>query len=239
MTKYSVCVLALSIDDFYLPRAAQASLAASHPDNKLLQYRGAPGTHDLNLLSSILRSIMHREETRIPRYDKSAFGRLGDRMPPEDWRLANSSNPSSDRVQIILIEGWCMGFAALTNGKVEAKWKGQSRTLQQHKLKHLLYVNERLRAYDSITNSLDAFVHLDAEEVSWVYEWRLQQERVLRANTGSGMDDNKVEAFVDGYYPAYELYYERIWNSALKNDKGLNLKAILGKDRNLKSVVQF
>lgn len=33
----------VSIDDFYLAHADQLALAAAHPDNALVQYRGEPG----------------------------------------------------------------------------------------------------------------------------------------------------------------------------------------------------
>jgi D-glycerate 3-kinase len=36
--------LVLSIDDFYLTREEQVKLAKEHEDNKLVQYRGEPGT---------------------------------------------------------------------------------------------------------------------------------------------------------------------------------------------------
>jgi D-glycerate 3-kinase len=35
--------LVVSIDDFYLTHADQLALAAAHPDNALVQYRGEPG----------------------------------------------------------------------------------------------------------------------------------------------------------------------------------------------------
>lgn len=35
--------LVVSIDDFYLTHADQLALAAAHPDNALVQYRGQPG----------------------------------------------------------------------------------------------------------------------------------------------------------------------------------------------------
>jgi D-glycerate 3-kinase len=35
--------LVVSIDDFYLTHADQLTLAAAHPDNALVQYRGEPG----------------------------------------------------------------------------------------------------------------------------------------------------------------------------------------------------
>ena len=39
----------LSIDDFYLTNKEQQALANKHPDNRLLQYRGNAGTHDVAL----------------------------------------------------------------------------------------------------------------------------------------------------------------------------------------------
>lgn len=36
--------LVVSIDDFYLRHEDQLALAAAHPDNALVQYRGEPGT---------------------------------------------------------------------------------------------------------------------------------------------------------------------------------------------------
>lgn len=39
----------LSIDDFYLTRAEQQALAARHAGNRLLEYRGNAGTHDVEL----------------------------------------------------------------------------------------------------------------------------------------------------------------------------------------------
>jgi len=35
--------LVVSVDDFYLTHADQLALAAAHPDNALVQYRGEPG----------------------------------------------------------------------------------------------------------------------------------------------------------------------------------------------------
>ena len=38
----------------------------------------------------------------------------------------------------------------------------------------------------------------DAEETRYVYEWRLEQEAMLRSTTGTGMTDEEVLRFVDG-----------------------------------------
>jgi hypothetical protein len=44
---------------------------------------------------------------------------------------------------------------------------------------------------------LDALIHLDAEELDYVYEWRLEQEHELIKEKGTGMSDEAVRRFVD------------------------------------------
>lgn len=39
----------LSIDDFYLTRGEQQALAERHPGNRLVEFRGNAGTHDVAL----------------------------------------------------------------------------------------------------------------------------------------------------------------------------------------------
>ena len=46
-------------------------------------------------------------EVRIPRYDKSARGGRGDRAPEEEWEVVSA------RPEIVLLEGWMLGFEAL------------------------------------------------------------------------------------------------------------------------------
>src|SRR5262245_41237600 len=47
----------ISIDDFYLTRSEQISLAREYPDNPYLQQRGYPGTHDVGLGVSVLAAL--------------------------------------------------------------------------------------------------------------------------------------------------------------------------------------
>lgn len=49
----------VSIDDFYVRGSQQEELAAKHPDNGLLQFRGNPGTHDLDLAETTLGTHTH------------------------------------------------------------------------------------------------------------------------------------------------------------------------------------
>lgn len=44
----------------------------------------------------------------------------------------------------------------------------------------------------------DGGVTSDAEDPLYVYDWRLEPERAMRAEKGTGMSDEKVREFVDG-----------------------------------------
>jgi D-glycerate 3-kinase len=227
--------IVVSIDDFYLTHADQLALAARHPDNALVQVRGEPGTHDLGLLRGFFDALLSGAPCRVPAYDKAAFDGLGDRTPESSWTPLNG--PGQTPVQVVIFEGWCVGFRALEEREVEAKWRGESRTLHGHKLEHLLFVNECLRGYDAVTDLFDAFIHIDAEDTEYVYEWRLEQERELRRERGVGMSDEQVVKFVDAYYPAYELFSDGVRRGIFPDRKGCQLRLVVGKDRGVKETI--
>lgn len=235
--------LTFSIDDLYLPRHAQASLAESHPDIPLIQHRGQPSTHDVPLALSLFHSLKIREQNiHIPSYDKSAYIGKGDRVDESKWNVVNE--PGEAPIDVVVFEGWCVGFGPLTDTEVEQKWrhavetntqllnsgKPPSGRLGNNSLESALFVNNALRSYDEITNYLDAFIFLDAEETKYVYDWRLEQEKKMRDEKGSGMTDEQVEEFVDGYYPAYELFTERL-RRGIFQETGRQLRLEIGRDR--------
>ncbi|KAK3939817.1 P-loop containing nucleoside triphosphate hydrolase protein [Diplogelasinospora grovesii] len=225
--------LVISIDDFYLTHADQLDLAAKHPDNQLVQHRGEPGTHDIPLLHSFFTSLLSNSlPLPVPQYDKSAFSGLGDRSLQSQWPVLTSP------IKVVILEGWCVGFRALPDPSlIHSKWSDpSSRTLHKHTLDHLLFINSQLRRYDCITNLLDAFIHIDAENTEYVYDWRLQQERQLRQEKGAGaaMTDDQVVKFVDAYYPAYELFSDTVRSGIFGPDKsGRQLRLVVGKDRSV------
>lgn len=219
----------VSIDDFYLRHQDQLDLAAAHPDNALVQCRGEPGTHDTALMRDVFTSLVNAQPTLIPQYDKSAFNGLGDRSPKSDWIPVNQ--PGQPTVQVVLLEGWSVGFRSVSREVVEAKWRAPSRTLHSHKLEDLFFVNEQLKGYDIVTDLFDAFIHIDAENTEYVYDWRLQQEQQLRQEKGSGMTDEQVVKFVDAYYPAYELFSDAVRNGIFVDRKGSQLQLTVGRNR--------
>jgi len=208
----SLRVVAFSIDDIYLGYSDLVALGRANPDNQLLQHRGEPGTHDVELGVETLKSLIRGGRTAIPSYDKSKFDGCGDRVPKSEWRTVEGP------FDIILFEGWCVGFESISNEKVREKWE-QSAGLQRHALEHLEFVNEKLQAYSQLWDLFDALVWLNAEDIDFVYAWRLQQEHAMRAALGKGMTDSQVKRFVDGYMPAYELYIDGLMRGDLFRGK--------------------
>ncbi|OAA81375.1 Signal recognition particle, SRP54 subunit, GTPase [Akanthomyces lecanii RCEF 1005] len=229
-----------SIDDFYLNHGDQTALATQHPDNALVQHRGEPGTHDVALAIQVFTQLMQGQPTKLPQYDKAAFQGQGDRLPESAWLPVNQ--PGQPRIDVLMLEGWSVGFRPLSDGEVERRWKASSRTLQSHKLEHLFFVNQNLRAYDALTNLFDIFIQIDAEDTQYVYIWRAEQEdhlRLIKGDPSAGMTKDQVIQFVDGYYPAYELYTDGVRSGIFSGRPGCQLRMVVGRDRCVKQVVRI
>ncbi|KAF2157502.1 putative uridine/cytidine kinase [Myriangium duriaei CBS 260.36] len=245
---YILPTAVLSIDDLYLPHEDQIKLAQSHPQNPLVQHRGQPSTHDVRLGVDLFTALGNKDlNVKIPSYDKSAFHGQGDRCKQSEWRVVNA--PNSAPIEVVIFEGWCVGFRPLNDADLEQAWidaknekaslgalyRGQLGSL---KLSDIQLVNDALKQYDRLTDRLDALVHIDAEDTRYVYRWRQQQEAALRAERGTGMTEEQVNHFVDGYYPAYELYSTTLRKGVFE-EHGKQLRLVVGSDRRVISVHQM
>jgi D-glycerate 3-kinase len=195
------------------------------------------------LARKIVNALRNGTPTKIPQYDKSRFNGQGDRVPSSQWEEVNQ--PGQAKIQVVIFEGWCVGFRALPAEEVERK-QAESKsdpnsTLWKNRLEDLQFVNEKLRDYDVMTDVFDAFMHIDAEETMYVYEWRLEQEVALRKEKGTGMTDEQVKKFVDGYYPAYELFTDSLRKGIFKgpDSQGKQLRLVVGRDRKVKEVIKI
>ncbi|CAI7660168.1 unnamed protein product [Penicillium glandicola] len=254
---YSLSVVTLSLDDIYLDHADQVALAQAHPSNPLLQHRGQPSTHDLVLGEEVFASLAAECPTAIPQYDKSAFEGQGDRVPKSQWRVVNEEGQK--KVKVVIFEGWCVGFRAWDDQTLRAKWEAAVRQkeageyygrLGHVKFEDVKAVNDALKRYDVLTDKLDALIHIDAENPRFVYEWRQEQERTLRAAKGTGMTEEQVNHFVDGYYPSYELFTEILREGAFKPTprnpsasssdwQGRQLCLVVNRDRRVQEVIKI
>lgn len=84
----------------------------------------------------------------------------------------------------------------------------------------------------------DFFIHIDTDDLRNVYDWRLQQEHKMIESKGSGMTDEQVMAFVDGYMPTYEIYLERLREGLFK-DKGQMVRVVLDQNRDITKVEEL
>jgi D-glycerate 3-kinase len=223
LTREGLNVVVMSLDDFYLTRSDQ--LKRAEGGNSLLQHRGLPGTHDLAVLNETLAKLAQQQPIAIVQYDKSQFSGEGDRMKESDFLKVK---PPYD---IVLLEGWCVGFQHLDLHTLQQVWKENTKTLKSHKLQFVEEVNNELMQYDAVWPTFHGFIHLDAQDIDFVYKWRLEQEHAMIAVKGSGMTDQQVRQFVDGYMPAYELYLEKLrtsyWAPTLRLQLGSERQVIV------------
>lgn len=201
--------------------------------------RPETGTHDLFLATNVFEHLRKNEVFRAPSYDKSAFSGAGDRRP---YLQGEKLNTSGHLIKVIILEGWMVGFKALTDEEVKAKWeeakKDERSTLGKNKLEDLLFINNKLREYECLWEQLEYIIHLDASSLSYVYAWRLEAERALRAEKGdsNAMSDAQIEKFVDGYFPAYELYTDGLREVQWGGVDWRKLRMVIDKERKVKSV---
>ncbi len=235
-SEYQLHAITISVDDLYKTHTDLISQRTKNPENKLYQTRGQPGTHDEELAKQFfndLKNYRGEGSLGIPSFDKSKFNGEGDRVPESNWPKI------TQKPDVVVFEGWCLGFQPLPPSSVQEKYalaqsgKLVMNTPAQHKLDHLLEVNENLKRYcDAFMGprNFDFFIHIDTDDLHNVYTWRLQQEHKMIEAKGTGMSDDQVEAFVNGYMPSYELYLDDL-RKGLFEDKGRMVRVVLDKER--------
>ncbi|KAI5813906.1 P-loop containing nucleoside triphosphate hydrolase protein [Pyronema omphalodes] len=185
---------------------------------------------------------------KLPRYDKSLNQGNGDRVVPPSAPV--------EVPEVLIVEGWCVGFKSLgedevrlrfANGEVGGallkKLMSQEDPPREEKarlqvLESLLEVDRSLAGYDVLTNEYDFLIHIDAEDINYVYTWRLEQERAMIELRGSGMSEDEVRNFVDGYMPGYELYVNQLREGIFK-ERGKQIRVVLGKGWEILNVMQL
>lgn len=249
---HALAVTVLSIDDLYLPHSELQNLAENHPYNILFQGRGQPGTHDVPLGTSVLKNLKKINEVDagtidIPFFDKSLFNGQGDRV--------SHGETVEGPVDVVVLEGWCVGFFPTSKEVVEERWKEPVPTLEPDvfdmktfvSVDHVLAVNERLKRYVEWWNALDAFIQIkgpSSAQLSIIYKWRLQQEHNMKAkNGGKGMTDDQVKTFVDRYIPGYVFFGDGVTKGLSSGERtetpqlpswiGKGLTVTIGNDREL------
>jgi D-glycerate 3-kinase len=188
----------LSLDDFYYSRSERDTLAREvHP---LLRTRGVPGTHEIELLLSVLVGLRRASDklpVPYPRFDKGRDTRL----PPSRW-------PKVTRPpKLVILEGWALGIRPQTAAALAAPVNELERT-EDADGTWRRWVNKQLRAYQPLWRKLDALIVLQAPDWDVVQRWRSEQEAVLLARHAPlAMDAEAMKRFL--------AHFERLSRHAL------------------------
>ena len=202
---YGVSTVVLSLDDFYLTKAARAALAESiHP---LFATRGVPGTHDLALLNETISALRQPSgAVPVPAFDKA----LDDRTEIVHWRQVSAP------VQLILLEGWCVGLLPQSESELESPIN-PIEAEQDPSLVWRREVNRQLaNGYAHLFGELDALLLLQAPSFDAVFEWRWQQEQRLSEQFQQDHPDRPDPTMSRSEVADFVLHYQRLTEHALK-----------------------
>lgn len=192
----------LSIDDFYLTRAQREALARDvHP---LLRTRGVPGTHDVALAERTLerlRTLRAGEALRLPRFIKAH----DDRAPAADGPECRGP------VDVVLLEGWCVGVPPQEAGELAAPVNALEAE-EDRDGRWRAWVNAQLAGpYAALFARLDRLVTLRAPDFAAVLDWRVQQEAGNRAEVAA-----PTRAMTPAALRRFIAHYERLTRHALR-----------------------
>ncbi|KAF7321589.1 hypothetical protein MKEN_00679900 [Mycena kentingensis (nom. inval.)] len=154
-------------------------------------------------------------------------------------------------VDVVLLEGWCVGFCPISDEELHSRWDG-AWTKERRRLglgaevrkEHVQAANEVLKGYIELWDMFDVFIQLkpcasenEESPFSIVYKWRQEQEHNMKAlNGGRGMDDIAVKRFVDRYIPGYVFFGdgpEIGFNGVVPRWKGNFLRLSIDIDRHI------
>ena len=204
---HGVSTVVLSLDDFYLTKAARTALAESiHP---LFATRGVPGTHDLALLNETIAALRQPGGVGVvplPAFDKA----LDDRTEMVHWRQVSAP------VQLIFLEGWCVGLSPQQESELEAPINPMEAE-QDPSLIWRREVNRQLATeYADLFGKLDALLLLQAPSFDAVFEWRWQQEQRLSQQFQQNHPDHPDPTMTRSEVADFILHYQRLTEHGLK-----------------------
>jgi len=202
---HGISTVVLSLDDFYLTKAARTALAESiHP---LFATRGVPGTHDLALLNETITALRQPGvAVPVPAFDKAR----DDRTEMVHWRQVSAP------VQLILLEGWCIGLSPQKECELEAP-VNQMEAEQDPSLVWRREVNRQLaNGYADLFGEVDALLLLQAPSFDAVFEWRWQQEQRLSEQFQQDHPEKPDPTMSRSEVADFVLHYQRLTEHALK-----------------------
>lgn len=180
--------LSLSLDDLYKTYAERQQLQEQDPR---LIWRGPPGTHDVDLGIDLLDQLRQPNQLNpilVPRFDKSAWGGVGDRTTPEPI----------EGIDIVLFEGWFVGVRPINPAIFDAPTPPPIHTLADQAFARDM--NQGLHDYLPLWERLDRLMLLYPTDYHLSQQWRRQAEQQMMATGKSGMTDSQIDRFVEYFW---------------------------------------
>ena len=193
----------VSIDDFYLTRQDRIQLASNV--HALLETRGVPGTHDIQLALDTINCLQQcsgKSPCVVPQFNKAC----DDRKPKSEWPVV------SKPVDIILFEGWCNHAPVESDQQLQHAINNLERTEDSDGIWRS-YVNLQLAEYHRLLfDQAGLLIYLKVPSFERVFEWRGLQEQKLAqqvdSNSDAVMDESQLQRFIQ--------HYERVTRSCLQ-----------------------
>ena len=190
-------VVPLSIDDFYLGKAARLALGRDvHP---LCATRGVPGTHDVPLACEVIDALAQGRPTPLPRFDKID----DDRLPESQW-------PRVEHADLVVLEGWFLKVPPEPGAELADPLNRLEREEDPDGTWRRWSNDCLARHYPALWERLPHLLFLQGPGFDIVPQWRWQQEQTLQAQHPgrNAMTHPQVAHFVQ--------FFERVSRQAMK-----------------------
>ncbi len=208
--------LGLSLDDLYKTYEERRLLQARDPR---LLWRGPPGTHDVDLGIEVLDELRkQRGVVEVPRFDKSAWGGIGDRTQPE----------IVENIDIVLFEGWFVGVEPIDPSAFE---NAPPPIITAADRDFARDMNAKLTDYLPLWERLDRLMVLYPVDYRLSQQWRRQAEREMVSLSKSGMSDEMVDRFVEYFWRS--IHPELFVKPLTRNSTRVDLVIEINGDRSL------
>lgn len=172
LVQQGLVALTLGLDDFYLENSERLALGREvHP---LCSVRGVPGTHDIKYLKATLASLIKADESskiRWPSFSKAS----------DDRREYNKFYYHEGRVDVILLEGWCVGARSrFIQNLAENEWELE----HDPRCRWKEWTKNAAVQYEPIWQEIEFSVMLFQSSFERVIDARWQQELDLLKRSG-------------------------------------------------------
>ena len=171
-----------SIDDFYKTLKDRNKISSTI--HALLKTRGAPGTHDTNLIKKFFDFMKKKKfkKFKLPKFEKS----IDDRLKKKYWFNIK------ERPEVIILEGWCVGAKPQSSSLL----KKPINILEKYEDKDLIwrkYANQKLKKeYKKLFAMIDYLIFMKIPHFNMVFKWRLLQERKLKKMSHTKKKNNVI-----------------------------------------------